>query len=76
MSNHPSFGRKMNLKFIAEHTVDRKTFFINRKILQVNPPILQEMSEVKIGRGDLTVWRCPKQQEVRPENRVFLKIKA
>ena len=58
MSKQPSFGRKMNLNFIAEHPVDpasAKTFLRNRGILQANLPICntcEEMLEVKFGRGD------------------------
>ena len=39
MSKQPSFGRKMNLNFTAEHTQSDKNFLRNREILQANPPI-------------------------------------
>ena len=69
MSKQSPFGRKMNLNFIAEHTADlelAETFLRNWGILEANPSICntcsQKMSEVKIGRSGLTVWRSPKQK--------------
>ena len=61
---------KIKLSFVPEHTADpesAETFLRNRGILKANLPVCdtcgQEMSEVKIGRGDAAVWRCPKHQE-------------
>ena len=84
MSKQPSFGRKMNLNFIAEHTVDPesgKTFLGNRGILRANLPMCntcgEEMSDVKIGRGDLPYRVTQNKKENFDQKKgVFLKIKA
>ena len=66
------------------YTADVKsaeTFLKNWGILQANLPICntcrQEMSQVKIGIGDATVWQCPKQHKDNfdQKNEFILKIK-